>query len=352
MIPLCDVHANYLSCKDEIDAAIERTIRNSAYILGEEVKAFEENFARYIGTQYCVGTSCATSALFMALMAIGVKKGDDVVVPVNTVTADVEAVKLIGANPIFRDVDDKYATLLHALPTKKTKAIIAVHMYGHPCMMDRLKQNGIPIIEDCSHAHGATYRDKKVGSIGDIGVFSFFPSKVLGGFGDGGCITTDNEEYAEKIRRLRDHGRTGKYSHAEWGFNFRLDGIQAAILNAKLPKLDEFIISRNLIAQRYKDEIKGIYTPPIADGCTHSWYVYAGRTSDRDFLRAKLAEEGIATGIHYYPILTQQPAYKMRKRFKNAEDIAKHTISLPMYPELKEQEFIIDVCNEVLNEKM
>ena len=282
----------------------------------------------------------------MALKALGIGKGDEVIVPVNTVTADAEAVLLCGAKPRFVDVNDDGN--VHDFNPKKAKAIIAVHMYGHPCDMRRLAMYGLPIIEDCSHAHGAEYHGKKVGSLGDIGVFSFFPSKVLGGFGDGGCITTNNEEYAEKVKRLRDHGRTGKFDHIEWGFNFRLDGIQAAILNAKLPKLDEFVEKRRRVANRYMS-LK-TYIPSEASECKHSYYVYPIRFNDRDFLRGKLAELGVNTSIHYPKILTHQKAYKKFGRFKKAERIAETTLSLPMYPELsrEDQDYIINAVNGVL----
>jgi len=350
MIPLCDVNANYLSCKEEIDCAIERTIRNSDFILGKELKAFEDNFARYLGIKYCVGVSNATAGLFLALKTIGIGKGDEVIVPVNTVTADAEAVILTGARPRF--VDCNAMGNIHDFNPGNAKAIIAVHMYGNPCDMQRLAEYNLPIIEDCSHAHGAKINHQYVGTFGDMAVFSFFPSKVLGGFGDGGCVVTDSQTVSEKIRRLRDHGRISKFEHTEWGFNFRLDGLQAAILNAKLPKLNEFVKKRNAVAKRYRFglEINPNNLPIEDPRVTHSFYVYPIFVEDRNLIRGKLAELDISTSIHYSPIITHQKAYRSRKRFKIAEEMARTTMSLPMYPELsiEDQQYIIDTINRLV----
>lgn len=360
-IPLVDLKAQYLSIKGEITEAIQRVIERASFVGGEEVLKFEEAFARFCKTQYAVSVGNGTDALYLALRALGIKKGDEVITTPHTFIATAEAITLNGAKPIFVDIDkDTYnisPEKIEAKITEKTRAIIVVHLYGQPVDFDRIneiaKTYNLLIIEDAAQAHGALYKGKRVGSLGDIGCFSFYPGKNLGAYGDGGAVVSNNLEVIEKIRMLSNHGRSNKYLHETEGINSRLDDIQAAILNVKLKYLDAWNKKRQMIAKRY-DELLGdideIITPKILDDVTSSFHLYVIQVNKRDEMRKRLQEYGISTGIHYPIPLNLQPAYKYlnlpKGSFPNAEHVCSRVISLPMFPELKWEE-VEYICEKI-----
>ena len=339
MIYLNDLKTEYDSIKDEIDDVIKRVLRNSSFILGKEVSAFEDQFAAYIGRKYCVGVSSCTAALHLALKVMGIGQNDRVNVPVRCVTADAEAVKMCGAMPVFYDQDEDTAD-----------ATIAVHLYGKP--LKKLKKPGVVLIEDCAQAAGAAYKDRKCGTIGDVSCFSFFPSKTLGCYGDGGAVLTDDHEIAEELRALRNHGRLmgQKHKHEYSGFNYRLDGLQAAVLSVKLNHIDRWIAMRAQAAMRYNkclEGVKQVSTPVIKKGIIRSWYVYAVTVLQRDELATYLRKNEIQTGIHYPIPVHQQPAFKEKGvEFPEADKWAATTLSLPMYPFIKAEQ-IEYICGKI-----
>lgn len=333
----CDLYANYQTCKQQIDEAIYRVIRSSAFIQGREVYEFEINFAAYLGAKHCIGVSSATAGLHLALEALGIGNGDRVLVPVRTVSADAEAVLMCGATPVFYDNLDEIEG------TQLAKAIIIVHLYGQPYDMEKAikfaRDHELMIIEDCAQATGAEAGGRKVGTIGNIGVFSFFPSKILSCMGDGGAVVTNSDEDAKYVRMARNHGREEKHVHRIPGYNYRMDGLQAAILNAKLPHLDWFIGRRQKQARRYKKYLKGRYGIPNKAG--HVYYVYPIRIPDplvRDELSEHLRNERVEVGLHYKMPLHVQPAFQylghIPSDFQQAIDDFDVQLSLPIYPEL------------------
>jgi len=357
-IPQVDLKAQYKLIKKEINVAILKVLNSTTFILGENVKKFEEEFAKFCNVKYAVGVGNGTDALYLALRACGISRGDEVITQPNTFIATVEAITLNGAKPVFVDINPQTynidANKIKKVITKKTKAIIPVHLYGQPVDMDHIlkiaKKYRLKVIEDAAQAHGAEYKGKKVGSLGDVACFSFFPAKNLGAYGDGGIIVTNNEKIAKKIIMLRNHGRVEKYKHLMEGVNSRLDELQAAILRVKLRYLDKWNKARRQRAKIYDEVFKHLEevgTPFVPFWATPVFYVYTIRVKEREKLREYLKKKGISTGI-YYPIpLHLQPAYKYlnykKGDFPEAEKAAKEILSLPMYPELsrKEQNFII-----------
>ena len=355
-IKLNDLHAEYLSIKDEIDEAIQRVLNKSSFIMGEEVERFEQNFAKYIGAKYCIGVSSCTAALYLAMKVHGIREGAMVGIPVRNVTASAEAAKMLDAIICLYDDD----------PDESMAVMVAVHLYGKP--IRKIKHRGDCLIEDCAQATGASIKGRKCGTFGDIACFSFSPSKPLGCYGDGGAIVIPNEnpeeelpgDYADHIRALRDHGRVKgkKYEHKYSGFNFRLDGIQAAVLNVKLPYLDRWIAMRAQAAARYNERLKDVEQvscPRIKKGIIRSWYVYAISVERRNELSAYLGLKGIQAGIHYPIPVHQQPAFSDlynglspddRYHFPKAEKWAATTLSLPMYAFISEEQ-IEYVCNMI-----
>lgn len=327
-LPLNDLKAEYLSIKDEIDEAIQRVLNNSSFILGKEVESFEENFSHYIGTKHCIGVSSCTSALHLSLEVLNIE-GGDVLVPVRTVTADAEAVLMAGTREWFHD-NDKYESAVDAA--------IMVHLYGHP-NLEVTKKHTYQIIEDCAQATGAEINGKKVGTFGTLSCFSFFPSKPLGCYGDGGAICTNDDELAKKLRALRNHGRYTKYEHSMVGYNYRLDALQAAILNVKLKHLDEWIRLRRKWAKLYCEYLKTEYM----EGSAYCHFTIEAK--DRQKLSAYLALRGIQTGIHYPYALNEHPPYK-QGNFPEAVKWARTTLSLPMHPFLDEEK-IKFVCKHI-----
>jgi dTDP-4-amino-4,6-dideoxygalactose transaminase len=344
MIKFLDLHLQYLSIKNEIDCAISSVINDNAFIGGKYVAQFEENFAEYQSSKYCIGVGNGTDALEIAIESLSLPEKSEIIVPANSFIASAEAVIRAGYKIIFCDVNsDDYTINIQDLESKitlNTSAIIAVHLYGHPCDMDKLLEVAskyeLKIIEDCAHAHGAEYKGTRVGSIGDIGCFSFYPGKNLGAYGDGGAIVSNSEELAKKCRMIANHGRISKYNHEFSGRNSRLDGIQAAILNVKLSYLDGWTKNRIEVANAYILGLKNI--PDIILPVRKKWakqvyHLFVVRYKDREKLIEKMDESNIQTGIHYPVSLPNLQAFKHLKR-GNSEDFAnksdKYLLSLPI----------------------
>lgn len=348
MIPLVDLNAQHDKIRKELDAAIAQIIDSSSFIMGPAVKELEAGFAAFCGSKFSVGCSSGTSALQLALEALGVGPGDEVITIPHTFIATIEAVSQCGAKPVFVDIDPATYTmnvdLLEKAITPRTKVVIPVHLYGHITDMDPLMEianrRGLKVVEDCAQAHGAEYKGKKAGTFGDAGCFSFFPAKNLGAFGDAGAITTNDEALAKKMSLLRNHGRQAKYEHDMIGYNDRIDTLHAAILNVKLKYLAGWNDARRANAQRYNEALKGssVETPIEKDWAKHVYHLYVIQHSNRDALQEHLKEAGIATGVHYPIPLHLQPAYKFlghkKGEFPVTEAAAERILSLPMYPEL------------------
>jgi len=354
-IPLVDLRAQYLSIQAEIDDAIHQVLAKTNFIQGEEVVLFEREFAAFCGVREAIGVSSGTEALRLALLICGVGEGDEVITTPFTFIATAEAVSQVGATPVFVDVDHLTCNLdpeqVERAITEKTKAILPVHLYGTMADMDRIsdiaRQHGLKVIEDAAQAHGALYKGKPAGSIGDVGCFSFYPAKNLGAYGDGGMVVTNNSQLAEQVRLLRDHGRREKYEHLLLGFNSRLDTLQAAILRVKLKRLAEWNARRRAIAARYRDLLGGldIGLPVDDESGEPVYYMFVVRTDRRDRLAEALHAQGIATGIHYPIPLHLQPAYSHLGHkigdFPESERAAQDVLSIPMYPELSEEQIRI-----------
>lgn len=321
MIKFLDLNKQYLSIKSEIDRAIESVIRESAFIGGKYLLKFEENFATYQQAKHCIGVGNGTDALEIAIEALNLPQGSEIIVPANSFIASAEVVTRTGHNVVFCDVNsDDYTINLEDVKrriTDKTSAIIVVHIYGHPCDMDPLiklaNKNNFKIIEDCAQAHGAEYKGKRIGCIGDIGCFSFYPGKNLGAYGDGGAIVSNNDIVATRCRMIANHGRKEKYDHQFEGRNSRLDGIQAAILDVKLAHLDEWTSHRIQVAETYLHglaDIADITLPVKQDWAKQVYHLFVIRHENRDNLMAQLKNSGIATGIHYPIALPKLEAFQ------------------------------------------
>lgn len=349
MVPLIDLKIQHKSIASEVEAAISNVCANTAFILSDEMKAFEAEFAAYCGAKHGIGVANGTDALFLALKALGVGEGDEVIVPANTFIATAAAVSHANATPVFVDVDPETYCIdpskISGAITQRTKAIMPVHLYGHAADMDAImsiaRANGLKVVEDCAQAHGTRYKGKQVGSIGDASGFSFYPSKTLGAYGDAGIVLTNDDSVCENLRLLRDNGRTTWYEHAIIGYNSRLDGIQAAVLRVKMKYLDKWVEGRRSHAKQYGEllgDVKGLTLPIEKPECTHSYYVYVVRTENRDDVMAQLKEKGCGCGIHYPVPLHLQPAYSALGGKVGdhpvAERYAKQIMSIPMFPEL------------------
>jgi len=351
-IPLCDLYAQYLNIKPDIDAAIERTIVQSAFIGGEELRAFEAEFADYCGAKACVGVGNGTDALYLALRGLGVGPGDEVITVAHTFIATAETITLTGARPIFVDIKEDTMLMdpdaLESAITPRTRAIVPVHLYGQPCDMDRIKdvakRHKLKIVEDAAQAHGARWRGKRVGSFGDAACFSFFPGKNLGAYGDGGAVVSQDEALIHRIRMLANHGRLDKYIHENEGVNSRLDGLNAAILRVKLRNIDAWNAARRRHAQHYTEILRdsGAMLPVISPNAECVWHLFVVRVRDRDSVQLKVNKQGIAAGVHYPVPLHRQPAYKYLRLPEGSlpvtERVAAHVLSLPMYPELTQEQ--------------
>ncbi len=386
-IPLVDLKVQYNSIKEEIDAAIHRVIQQEQFILGPEVEAFEEEMAAYLDVKYAVGVASGTDALQLALLAYGIEPGDEVITTPFTFIATAEAITQCGARPVFTDIDPRTHNIdpanIKPKITKKTKAILPVHLYGQPADMDLISQlahkYNLRVIEDCAQALGTKYKGKRVGSLGDVGCLSFFPSKTLGAYGDGGMVTTNNPEIAERVEMLRNHGCKEKYYHLIPGFNSRLDALQAAILRVKLRHLDKWIAQRQQKAKLYSQllsKIDGIEPPYVAPYSHHTFNYYTIRLvadndlwertihsttgsnvdgtiselNPRDKLREYLNAHGISTAIYYPLSLHLQKVYKplgyKAGDFPESECAQEQVLSLPMYPEISKEQ-IEKIANEI-----
>jgi len=358
-IPLVDLKAQYASIKPEMDAAIQRVLSHCGFIMGPEVKAFEEAFAVYCGTEQAVGVASGTAALHLSLLACSLGPGDEVITTPFTFFASGEAISQTGARPVFVDIDPLTYNIdpaqIEAAITPRTKAIMPVHLYGQPAEMDPIldvaHRHDLLVIEDAAQAHGAEYRGRRAGSVGDLACFSFYPSKNLGCYGDGGMIVGSDPELLARVRKLRDHGRISKYEHDELGWGYRLDALQAAILGVKLRHLDDWNEARRAHAARY-DELFAdaeVIRPTVLDHVKHIYHCYVIRTPRRDELVEHLKAEGIGVVIHYPLPLHLQPAYKDLGHhlgdFPVSEACAEEIVSLPMYPELtdEQQQRVADV---------
>ncbi len=358
-IPLVDLRIQHRLLKPKINKVFKDIFESSSFIKGPILERFEKDFAEYIGTKYCVGVASGTDALHLNLVALGIGKDDEVILPVNTFIATAYSILYVGAKPVFLDIDPKTynidTKLIENKITKKTKAIIPVHLYGQSAQMDKIlflaKKYKLFIIEDACQAHGATYKGKHTGTFGDLAAFSFYPSKNLGCFGDGGAITTNSSKLASILRRIREYGAVSKHKFNQVGYNSRLDTIQAAILQVKLKELDNWNKKRIEIAsyysERFAEELPVIATPFISRNSTSVFHLYVIRTPRRNQLAKFLLANGVQTGVHYLlPLHLQKSLSFLGYRnddFPNSEKLNSEILSLPMYPELsqKQQDYII-----------
>jgi dTDP-4-amino-4,6-dideoxygalactose transaminase len=352
-VPFLDLKAQYRAIKSEIHAAVGDVMENTAFAGGPFVAAFEKDFAAFCGCKHAIGVGNGTDALWLSLLALGIGSGDEVITVPNTFIATAEAITYCGAKPVFVDIEARTnnmnPALLKAAITKKTKAIIPVHLFGQPADMDPILaiagEHGLCVIEDACQAHGAEYKGRKAGTLGDTGCFSFYPGKNLGAYGEAGAVVTNSDALAEKMRMFRDHGQAKKYHHGMIGWNARMDGIQGAVLSVKLKYLAAWNESRRKHAQEYTAllaSVADIITPREEAYAKHVYHIYAVRSKERDRLMAALAEKGIACNIHYPVPIHLQEAYRSLNlgpgSFPVAEKCAAEYLSLPMYPELTSEQ--------------
>jgi dTDP-4-amino-4,6-dideoxygalactose transaminase len=364
-VPLLDLKRQYQSIKNEIDGAVQKVLEGTQFIMGPEVKVFEENIVKYCGTKYAIGVASGTDALLLSLRACGVGSGDEVIIPTFTFFATAGVVSRLGATPVFVDIDpDTYnidPQLIEKKITRNTKAIIPVHLFGQCADMDPIleiaQKHNLKVVEDAAQAIGARYKGKKAGSRGDLGCFSFFPSKNLGGAGDGGMVVTHDESLADLVRKLRVHGATQKYYHSIVGYNSRLDTLQAAILDVKLRYLDQWSAKRNEKAKVYDQAFKDldIVTPKVEKFNNHIYHQYTIAVKNRDGLKEHLTKNQIGWAVYYPLPLHLQECYKSLGNRKGdlpvSEKKAEEVISLPIFPELttQEQEFVIESIKSFLS---
>ncbi len=350
-VPMVDLKIQYEALKEEINAAVLGVMQNTQFILGPHGKALEEEVARYHGVKHAVSVASGTDALHLALRAAGIQQGDEVITTAFTFIATAEAVSYLGAVPVFVDIDPATFNMdiskIEAAITRKTKAILPVHLYGQPVDMDGLmqiaKKHGLKVIEDCAQSFGADFQGKKTGTFGEFGCFSFFPSKNLGGYGDGGMVITDDTKLAEHLLSLRNHGSHVRYYHDEIGYNSRLDEMQAAILRIKFKHIEEFNTKRKNNAHLYGKYLSGnsIQVPFEMDGTKHVFHQYTIKIKNRDAVKKKLDDEKVTSSMIYYPVpLHRQSAYKTLGMKPGSlpmtEQVSHEVLSLPMYPELTE----------------
>jgi dTDP-4-amino-4,6-dideoxygalactose transaminase len=351
-IPLVNLKRQYATISHEIHAAIQQVLEQCAFASGPAVADFEAAFARYCGVRHCVGVNSGTSALHLALLACGVGPGDEVITVPMTFVATSWAISYVGARPVFVDIEPDTCTMdvrqVERAITSRTRAILPVHLYGQTADLDPLlqicKRHRLALIEDAAQAHGAIYHGQRAGSIGHVGCFSFYPGKNLGAYGEGGALTTNDDTLAARTRLLRDHAQSKKYEHEELGFNYRMDGIQGAVLSVKLHHLESWNAARRQVAERYQSLLSDmpLTLPRQAVGRQHVWHVYVVRHADRDYLQQTLAEAGIDTSLHYPVPVHLQPAYAHLGYhvgdFPVAEQVARECLSLPIFPELQQAE--------------
>ena len=363
-VPYYDLKEQYAALRSEILEAIDRTCRNTAFSLGDEVASFEKEFASYCEARHCIALNSGTSALHLALLSVGVGPGDEVITTPNTFIATAEAIVYTGAKIVFADVDPRTANLdprrAEAAITPRTKAILPVHLYGRPADMDALQKladaRKIALIEDAAQAHGARYRGRRVGAIGVCGAYSFYPSKNLGAYGEAGAIVTDDDNVAQYCRAARSHGEFRRYFHDFIGYNYRMEGLQGAVLRVKLRHLDEWSDRRKNIAKRYREKLSGValgmpQDDPRDECAYHLFVIYI---ENRDAVQAELKNRGIGTAIHYPLPLHLQKAlahlgYKAGD-FPHTERACQHVLALPLFPELRTEqvEYVCDSLREIV----
>ena len=353
-IPLADPGAQMRLCGESVRSAFDRVLTSGRYILGKEVQAFEHEWAAYLRVPHCIGVGNGTDALALALLAVGVKSGEEVITVSHTAVATVAAIEQIGAVPVFADIDPRSRCMnpeyLPGLISKRTRAIVPVHMYGQPASMGKImavaKQHGLKVIEDCAQAHGAMIDGRYVGTFGDAAAFSFYPTKNLGALGDAGAIVTNNSTLADSVRMLREYGWQERYVSLTPGRNSRLDELQAAILRAKLPDLDRNNIRRRHIAAAYTRALRNttLVAPAQIEGTDHAMHLYVLECSDRPTFESFLSDAGITTGRHYPFAVHQQPAYAGKIRGSQALPITdalyRRLVSLPCFPELRDEDVV------------
>jgi dTDP-4-amino-4,6-dideoxygalactose transaminase len=361
-VPFLDLKAQYHSIKDEVLPEIHNVLENTAYVMGKPVFGFEENFAKEHNTDHCVALSSGTDGNHVAIWALGISAGDEVIIPANTFIATAWGATLCGATPVFVDCHPESYNIdpdkVEAAITPKTKAIVAVHLYGQPADMDPLaeiaKKHNLFLLEDAAQAHFAEYKDKRIGGLSDIASYSFYPGKNLGAYGEGGAVTTNNEELAVKARMIRDHGGKEKYNHEIYGHNYRMEGIQGAVLGVKLKHLGEWTDGRRKVASKYREllsDINEIKLPTEMEYAKHVYHLFViqvkgkdgeARTQRRDELQKFLGENDIASGLHYPVPLHQQKCFEhvgyKQGDFPISEELAEQGLSLPMYPELTNEQ--------------
>ncbi len=351
-VPYLDLKAEYAALREEVLAALDRVCRSAAFILGEEVEAFEKEFAAFCEAKHCVGLNSGTSALHLALLAAGVQPGDEVITSPNTFIATAEAISYTGAKPVFVDVDPATANLdprfLERAITSRTKAILPVHLYGRPADMDSISEvaarHRLTVIEDAAQAHGARYRGRRVGTLSHAAAFSFYPSKNLGAYGEGGALVTNDDRVAQFARAARHHGQTARYIHEFVGYNYRMDGFQGAVLRVKLKHLESWMTRRQEIAREYRRLLSGAHLQmphddPRDECAYHLFVVYVDH---RDAVRTQLEAMGVETAVHYPRPLHLQRAYAAlgypRGTFPHAERACERVLSLPFSPALSAEQ--------------
>jgi dTDP-4-amino-4,6-dideoxygalactose transaminase len=351
-IPFVGLRRQYEAIRHEVHDAIEHVLDQCAFASGPAVASFEAEFARYCGVRHCVGVNSGTSALHLALLACGVGPGDEVITVAMTFVATAWAITYVGARPVFVDIEPATYTMdmaqvEHAI-TSRTRAVLPVHLYGQMAhlgpLLEICERHGLALIEDAAQAHGATYHGHRAGAVGRVGCFSFYPAKNLGAYGEGGALITNDDAIASRARALRDHAQSERYRHRELGFNYRMDGIQGAVLGVKLRHLDRWNAIRCQVAARYQERLADtpLVPPYEARGRRHVWHLYVVRSADRDRLQQALTAACIGTGLHYPIPVHLQPAYvHLGYRvgdFPVAEQLAQQCLSLPIYAELSEEE--------------
>ena len=366
-INMSDLKKQHDGLRDEIDNVIREVIDSNAFILGSKVTEFENNYSAFTGAKHTIGMASGTGALHVALAALDVGPDDEVITVPFTFAATVEMIYLTGAKPVFVDIEPDSFTMdvskIKGAITDKTKVILPVHLYGQMADMDGImtiaEEHNLKVIEDAAQAQGSYYKEAHAGNIGDIGTFSFYPGKNLGAMGDAGACTTNSDTLAEKMRLILNHGQTTKYEHLIVGYNYRLDSIQAAVLDVKLKELNKWNAIRNKIASIYTEKLKdtGLILPLINENRNHVWHQYVIRTEKRDALKEALFDVGIATALHYPIPLSLQPSFAYlghsKGDFPVAESCSEEVLSLPMYPELPEatakeiSQEVVKICEQL-----
>jgi dTDP-4-amino-4,6-dideoxygalactose transaminase len=353
-VPYFDLTAQYAELSEEISAALDRVCRKAAFILGEEAEQFERAFAAYCGVKHCVALNSGTSALHLALIAAGVKADDEVITTSNTFIATAEAITYVGAEPVFVDIDPVTANIdpaqIEAAITNRTRAIIPVHLYGRAADMDKIlaigTKHGITVIEDACQAHGARYKGKRVGGFGQSAAFSFYPGKNLGAYGEGGALTTNDPEIATLARSLRSHGETVRYTHKYVGYNYRMDGFQAAVLNIKLKRLDAWTAKRQRFAALYRQALAGsrVDLPTDRSGDEPVYHLFVAYVEERDRVRKELEARGVQSAVHYPKPVHLQQAYAHLEygpgSLPATERACERVLSMPLFPEMSEEQVV------------